>query len=150
MCQRHEGMDIDNDQAGGKTPESEEGADMFQVSHKLIFFASASVHTWLLPLYQPNAATISVSDAGQPATRSTPSLQAVEDIHNMDLPYLRRGDRSPRTPEQVFAEALEILEEEMAHLNAVRTQLNQASDSLYRTILVLCNLKGNVIPIPRP
>jgi len=91
-----------------------------------------------------------VSDAGQPATRSTPSLQAVEDIRNMDSPYLCRGDHGPRTPEQVFAEALEILEEEMAHLNAVRTQLNQASDSLYRTILVLCNLKGNVIPIPRP
>ena len=33
----------------------------------------------------------------------------------------------------------------MEHLNFVRTQLNEASDGLHWTILVLCNMRGTVL-----
>jgi hypothetical protein len=37
----------------------------------------------------------------------------------------------------------------MAHLSVVRKHINEAGDSLHRTILVLRNIKGNVIPFPK-
>jgi hypothetical protein len=61
------------------------------------------------------------------------------EIHNLKSPYFCCHSLS--TPDEVFAEALEILEKEMAHLNEVRKHINEAGDSLHRTILALCNIK---------
>jgi hypothetical protein len=137
-------MEVD-DEPANDTPESEEGAEMFQVSDVINYYISISD---TVRVTQASAPPISVSEDGE-RTRAPPPFSAVSAVREMRLPRLRRGEPSPSrsAPEQRYAEALEILEEEMAHLTAVRVVLNQASDSLYRTILVLRNMKGNVIPI---
>ncbi|KAN0137218.1 hypothetical protein V8E53_004928 [Lactarius tabidus] len=93
---------------------------------------------------------LSLSDDGKSERlppRGPPSRQALADIRNLESPNFCRNPLS--TPDEIFAEVLEILEEEMAHLSVVRKHINEAGDSLHRTILVLRNIKGNIIPFPK-
>ncbi|KAN0141112.1 hypothetical protein V8E53_000868 [Lactarius tabidus] len=95
---RQEGMDVDNGRGRDSDPESEEGDELFE-SH---------------------AISVSLSDDGKSEClppRGPPSCQALADIHNLESPNFCRNPLS--TPDEIFAEALEILEEEMAHLSVV-------------------------------
>jgi hypothetical protein len=62
----------------------------------------------------------------------------------MNPPHFCHGHLN--TSNEIFAEALQILEEEMAHLLTVREHIDKVSDGLHRTLMVLSNMKDNVIP----
>ena len=100
---------------------------------------------------QPLAQPIRVLDDGESRvsrynSRLPPLAAVVRAVWEMHCPHFWcQGDKSLMTPEDWYAEVIEILEE-MEHLNLLRIQLNQASNSLHQTILVLCNMRGTVLP----
>ncbi|KAN0129110.1 hypothetical protein V8E53_013106 [Lactarius tabidus] len=129
---RQEGMDVDDGRGRDSDPESEEGDELFE-SH---------------------AISVSLSDDGKSERlppRGPPSRQALADIRNLESPNFRRNPLS--TPDEIFAEALEILEEEMAHLSVVIDVIDYGYlyplmvHGLHPSMLSWAHLDLTVIPI---
>ncbi|KAN0136428.1 hypothetical protein V8E53_005796 [Lactarius tabidus] len=129
---RQEGMDIDNGRGRDSDPESEEGNELFE-SH---------------------AISVSLSDDGKSEhlpPRGPPSRQALADIRNLESPNFCCNPLS--TPDEIFAEALEILEEEMAHLSVVIDVIDYGYlyplmvHGLHPSMLSWAHLDLTVIPI---
>ncbi|KAN0133098.1 hypothetical protein V8E53_009128 [Lactarius tabidus] len=129
---RQEGMDVDDGRGRDSDPESEEGDELFE-SH---------------------AISVSLSDDGKSEhlpPRGPPSRQALADIHNLESPNFCRNPLS--TPDEIFTEALEILEEEMAHLSMVIDVIDYGYlyplmvHGLHPSMLSWAHLDLTVIPI---
>ncbi|KAN0140494.1 hypothetical protein V8E53_001703 [Lactarius tabidus] len=129
---QQEGMDVDDGQGRDSDPESEEGNELFE-SH---------------------AISVSLSDDGKSERlppRGPPSRQALADIRNLESPIFCCNPLS--TPDEIFAEALEILEEEMAHLSVVIDVIDYGYlyplmvHGLHPSMLSWAHLDLTVIPI---